>query len=173
MKSSQTQQLPSHPQGPPAPVPSTEALTTPQWCWWYPACPSPSCNELITCASPAPGWKSLDCRAPNWLIFASLHQAQYMKHSRPSADMSWTKGNNYVLPFTRDFICVKHLTPLSPYHQKGTQTHYEKTKQTIKKKLIKVKSFAQSQQLVKSSPLLTPELLFLSTPLYTWTKDTE
>ena len=64
--------------------------------------------------APALAWKSFEERSPNWFIFASLHQAQNLKHSRPSANMCWIKGNNYVLPFT----CVKPWAESRPY-QKG------------------------------------------------------
>ena len=64
--------------------------------------------------APALACKSSEGRNPSWFIFASLRQAQNLKHSRPSANMCRIKGGNYVLPFT----CVKHrtVTPVSEGH---------------------------------------------------------
>lgn len=81
-----------------------------------PRAPITLCNELMTSASPALHCKPLDDRDLHWFIFASLHHAQYLKHSRPLGNMCWTNGNDSVLPFTDHFTCVKHETPLSHHH---------------------------------------------------------
>lgn len=104
-------------QEPPTPVLPTEESTAPCWCQWCPALPLFSCNELITSAL---DWKSLEGRDPNWFIFAPLHQTQDLKHNKPLANICWTKGNNYVLPFMGHLTCVKHLISPSP-HQHTTQ----------------------------------------------------
>ena len=128
--------------------------------------------------APALAWKSFEERSPIWFILASLHQAQYVKHSRPSANMCWIKGNNYVLPST----CVKPWAESRPY-QKGiwpilqvrNQGEVICPKSTTSKWKSTTSIWLINEVICPKSTtskrlLLTFKILFLSTPLYSWTK---